>query len=145
MSNATAIKFGYPHTMVAETAHWWVLARPRQVTLGALVIVCKQPVTAFGAVSAAGFADLQLAVSQAEQVLKGFVDYARINHLMLMMVDPDVHFHVIPRYQGTRHFGDLSIEDSAWPNPPQLGAAVELSTETLAALTAELRQRWAAA
>ena len=145
MSNATAIKFGYPHTMVAETAHWWILARPRQVTLGALVIVCKEPVTAFGAVSAAGFADLQLAVSRAEQVLKGFVDHERINHLMLMMVDPDVHFHVIPRYQGARHFGDVRIEDTAWPNPPQLGAAVELSPETLAALTAELRQRWAAA
>ena len=145
MSNATAIKFGYPHTMVAETAHWWILARPRQVTLGSLVIVCKEPVTAFGAVSAAGFADLQLAVSQAERLLKGFVDYERINHLVLMMVDPDVHFHAIPRYQGTRHFGGLGIEDSAWPNPPQLGSAVELAPDVLAALTAELRQRWATA
>lgn len=145
MSNATASKFGYPHTMVAETAHWWILARPRQVTLGSLVIVCKQPVTAFGAVSAAGFADLQLAVSRAEQVLKAFVDYERINHLMLMMVDPDVHFHVIPRYQGARRFAGVSLEDTAWPNPPQLASAVELSADALAALTAELRQRWATA
>lgn len=51
MSNATMTKFGFPRTLVAETAHWTVLVRPQQVTLGSLVLVCKEPVTAFGAAS----------------------------------------------------------------------------------------------
>ena len=142
MSNATALKFGYPHTLVAESAHWWVLARPRQVTLGSLVLVCKQPVTAFGQVSAAGFNDLHAVIARAEPVLKGFVAYERINYLMLMMVDPDVHFHVIPRYGVTRDYEGISLPDASWPNPPNLAAAIELPAPVLATLTADLKARW---
>ena len=36
-------------------------------------------------------------------VSKAF-SYQKINYLMLMMVDPDVHFHVIPRYEETKSF-----------------------------------------
>jgi len=46
MGNATAVKFGYPHTLVAETGSWWILLRPKQPTFGALVLVCKAPATA---------------------------------------------------------------------------------------------------
>ena len=34
-----------------------------------------------------------------------FCAYERINYLMLMMVDPHVHFHVIPRYSGEPRMG----------------------------------------
>ena len=142
MSNATALKFGYPHTLVAESTHWWILARPRQPTLGSLVLVCKQAVTAFGDVSAAGFTDLGTVIAQAEKTLKGFVAYERINYLMLMMVDPDVHFHVIPRYSTAREYATLSLPDASWPNPPNLGAAIELPADVLATLTADLKARW---
>ena len=142
MSNATALKFGYPHTLVAESAHWWVLARPRQVTLGSLVLVCKQPVTAFGEVSAAGFSDLHAVIALAESMLKGFTAYERINYLMLMMVDPDVHFHVIPRYGVTRDYEGISLPDASWPNPSNLAAAIELPAPVLATLTADLKARW---
>ncbi|MES2884215.1 MAG: HIT family protein [Pseudomonadota bacterium] len=142
MSNATALKFGYPHTLVAESAHWWILARPRQVTLGSLVLVCKQPVTAFGDVSAAGFTDLQAVIARAESMLKGITAYERINYLMLMMVDPDVHFHVIPRYGTPREYAGVNLPDASWPNPLNLAAAIELAPDVLAALTADLKARW---
>ena len=51
--NATGIKFGYPASVVAEYTHWVVLLRPQQVTLGALMLVCKEAVTSFGALSPA--------------------------------------------------------------------------------------------
>lgn len=143
--NATAIKFGHPHTLVAETDHWWVLLRPQQVTLGSLVLVCKQPVTAFGAVSVDGFADLAKVTAKTERTLKAFVDYQRINYLMLMMVDPDVHFHVIPRYSQTRTYAELSFADAGWPRPPDLGQATSPAPKVLAALAADLHQRWLAA
>lgn len=145
MSNATALKFGYPHTLVAESAHWWILARPRQPTLGSLVLVCKQPATAFGDVSAAGFSELQAVIARAESVLKGLTAYERINYLMLMMVDPDVHFHVIPRYSTPREYAGVPLPDAGWPNPPNLAAAIELAPDVLAALTADLKARWDAA
>ncbi|HYG88935.1 MAG TPA: HIT family protein [Azospirillum sp.] len=142
MSNATMRKFGHPRTVVAETAHWTVLIRPQQVTLGSLVLACREPATAFGQVSAAAFADLQSAVAGVEAMLKSVVSYSKINYLMLMMVDPDVHFHVIPRYEGTRRFEDLEFPDAGWPGPPALGTAVEPDPAALDRIAAALRAQW---
>lgn len=142
MTNATMRKFGHPRSVVAETAQWSVLVRPQQVTLGSLVLACREPATAFGQVSPEAFADLQRAVSGVEAMLASFVGYEKINYLMLMMVDPDVHFHVIPRYDGTRRFETLDIADHGWPGPPALGQAVTLDPATLDRVVAALRARW---
>ena len=71
--------------------------------------------------------------------------YEKINYLMLMMVDPDVHFHVIPRYAGARDHAGASFPDAGWPGPPALGTAVNLSDETLEALAQAWRREWRAA
>ena len=34
--------------------------------------------------------------------MRATFDHQKINYLALMMVDPHVHFHVIPRYSGSR-------------------------------------------
>src|SRR3546814_7047786 len=90
-------KFGYPQTLIRDYAHWAVLLRPQQATLGALVLACKDDARAFGGISAAAFGELQRVIGDAEAGLRAFRPYDRINYLMLMMVDPDVHFHVLPR------------------------------------------------
>lgn len=142
MSNATMRKFGHPRTLLAETEHWAVLLRPQQVTLGSLVLACKEPATAFGQVSADAFAGLQPVVAGVEAMLRDFVSYERINYLMLMMVDPDVHFHVIPRYEGSRSFEGMEFPDAGWPGPPVLGQAVEPDAAVLGRIAAALRARW---
>lgn len=142
MTNATMEKFGYPRSAVAEVGSWVVLARPKQPTLGSLVLVCREPATAFSELSPDAFVDLRDAVSGIERVLKAHVDYARINYLMLMIVDPDVHFHVIPRYEGAREARGASYPDVGWPGPPDLAAAVDLDGEALDALTGDLKSRW---
>ena len=142
LPNATELKFGDPDTRIAQTASWTVLLRPRQVTLGALVLVCREPVQAFSAVSAAAFADLQHVVQGVERMLRQAVDYERINYLMLMMVDPDVHFHVIPRYSSARRFADIDYPDTGWPGPPALESAVVPAADARAALLARLRACW---
>ena len=141
-ANATMKKFGHPATLVAETAHWVVLVRPAQITLGSLVLVCTEPATAFGQLSPGAFADLQGAVARIEKMLKGFVDYSKINYLMLMMVDPDVHFHVLPRYEGVRDFQGHSFPDAAWPGPPALTPAVTPEPAAMTNLVEELKHRW---
>jgi diadenosine tetraphosphate (Ap4A) HIT family hydrolase len=142
MTNATMQKFGWPGTRIAELDHWAVMLRPQQCTLGALVLACKQPVTAFGAVDAAGHAELGMAVTAVEAMLQAAVGYEKINYLMLMMVDPDVHFHVLPRYSGTRSHGGLSVPDAGWPAQPRLDAFVAPDPAASAALIAHLRARW---
>lgn len=144
MTNATMRKFGYPRTLVGEAGLWSVLVRPKQPTLGSLVLVCREEATAFGALSAQAYADLGLATARIESCLKAFVNYERINYLMLMMVDPDVHFHVIPRYDGARAFHGFSVPDAGWPGPPALNEAADPDEATLDALTADLAARWAA-
>ena len=129
MPNATEIKFGDPDARIAQTAHWTVLLRPKQPTLGSLVLVCREPVQQFSALSAAAFADLQHVTRGVESALKQVVGYERINYLMLMMVDPDVHFHVIPRYSTARQHAGVDYPDAGWPGVPLLEPAVVPDTD----------------
>ena len=142
MANATEIKFGDPATRIAQTDRWSVLLRPKQPTLGSLVLVCREPVLSFAEVSAQGYEELRTVVRRLEATLREFVAYERINYLMLMMVDPDVHFHVIPRYAGTRRFGGVEFADGGWPAVPALDAAISLDPATRDALVAALRDAW---
>ncbi|WP_309088151.1 HIT family protein [Phenylobacterium sp.] len=144
MTNPTAQKFGYPRTLVAETAHWLVLLRPQQPTLGSLVLVCKEEAQAFSDLSPAAFADLKIAVDGIEALLRDAVGYEKINYLMLMMVDKDVHFHVLPRYEGSRDYRGKSFPDAGWPAQPQLASHVALDDDEAAALAGDLAARWRA-
>ena len=49
---------------------------------------------------------------------------------MLMMVDRDVHFHVIPRYAEARQFNGLEFIDFGWPGAPDLRQSNETDAET---------------
>ena len=142
--NATIEKFGWPGTLVREFEHWVVLARPAQPTLGSLVLAAKSDATAFGDLPEAAHAELKQASAAIEAALAKAVDFAKLNYLMLMMVDPHVHFHVIPRYEGSREWpkGETDARefvDVGWPKVPDLGHAVALEGDDLAALTGWLQ------
>jgi diadenosine tetraphosphate (Ap4A) HIT family hydrolase len=139
MSNETMRKFGYPETLIREWRHWAVLVRPAQVTLGSLVLASTSEATRYSDLPAEAFAEQADAVKAIEQALASFCGYERINYLMLMMVDPNVHFHVIPRYSGARDWKGLSFSDEGWPGPPQLQAAQKLEAEQLAAMRDDLK------
>lgn len=137
--NATIEKFGWPATLIAEFTHWVVLLRPAQPTLGSLVLAAKSDLAAFGELPVAAHAELKEVTRAIEAALRPFAGYAKINYLMLMMVDPHVHFHVIPRYEGAREWGELIFPDAGWPAVPQLGEAVKLEPAERDALVAELK------
>ena len=138
MINATIEKFGHPATLVKEYQHWVVLLRPAQVTLGSLVLAAKSPANAYGQLPASAFAEQAVVIGDIERVLAAYCGYERINYLMLMMVDPHVHFHVIPRFSDTRNWGGLEFPDTGWPGPPDLKSAVALTPGQIAALRDEL-------
>ena len=137
--NATIEKFGWPATLIAEFDHWLVLLRPAQPTLGSLVLAAKSDATAFAGLPGEAHAELKRVTGAIEAALARFTGYARLNYLMLMMVDPHVHFHVIPRYEGAREWGGVGFPDAGWPALPQLGEAVKLEPAQRDALVAELK------
>lgn len=143
-ANNTIAKFGYPETLVADYQHWVVLLRPQQATLGALVLACKAPATEFSAIGQAAFDGLGPVTRDIEATLGAAFDYDKINYLMLMMVDPHVHFHVLPRYGAARSFAGVAFADPGWPALPELGAVTELAPAQRAELLAHLRGAWPA-
>ena len=140
--NATMVKFGYPESLVREYSKWMVLVRPAQVTLGSLVLVCKDPATAFSRISAEAFRELETVIREVEASLSALWSYQKINYLMLMMVDKDVHFHVIPRYDGDRSFEGVTFSDAGWPGAPDLANPRLLEGEMLEKLVSFLRANW---
>jgi diadenosine tetraphosphate (Ap4A) HIT family hydrolase len=140
--HATLKAFGYPESLVADTRHWAVLLRPKQATLGALALVCKGDATAFGAIGEDAFAELPRLVRGVEDALGRAFAYDKINYLMLMMVDPQVHFHVLPRYGRTVEFDGVPFPDRGWPGQPDLGHAPDLSPAQRKRLRDHLRAHW---
>lgn len=143
--NETIRRFGHPGTLVAEYTHWLVLLRPAQPTLGSLVLASKCDATAFSELDGDAFAEMSVVVSHIEGALSAAVDYARINYLMLMMVDPHVHFHVIPRYDGERSACGVTVADAGWPKVPALQEAVALDSRQVEDLVDWLRSYWPSA
>ena len=145
MINDTIRKFGYPATLLREYDHWLVLLRPSQVTAGSLVLAAKSDATAYGDLPQAAFAEQTVVIAEIELNLRATVAYQRINYLMLMMVDPHVHFHVIPRYDGSRSFAGLDVADHGWPGPPDLKSAIALDDAEIASAQAMLASAWRSA
>ena len=142
MANETMLKFGYPATLIHEYEHWVVLLRPAQVTLGSLVLTAKSNASAFGDLPAGAHAELSAITKSIEATLGAEIGYQKINYLMLMMVDPHVHFHVLPRYEGERSSGDLKVTDHGWPGQPDLGSAVKLSSTEITTLRSWISSKW---
>ena len=142
--NDTMLKFGAPETSIHTYSTWLVLLRPAQVTLGALVLVAREPVTAFSQLNQAAFTELARVTHDIDTVLSHLFHYDKLNYLMLMMVDPHVHFHVIPRYAEKRHYAGVEFSDSGWPGAPDLGHNNQVDGTVFNQLRDELKISWPA-
>jgi diadenosine tetraphosphate (Ap4A) HIT family hydrolase len=140
--NATAAKFGHPETLVRAYPHWQVLVRPQQVTLGALVLVCTDAAKAFSQISVRAFEELAQVTIDLDTALTKVFAPDKLNYLMLMMVDPDVHFHVLPRYSASRAFAGRDMKDAFWPKPVDLTQPVAADAQLTAAVRDALTGAW---
>jgi diadenosine tetraphosphate (Ap4A) HIT family hydrolase len=138
MINETIKKFGYPQTLIAEFAHWVVLLRVAQPTLGSVILAAKSEATAFSDLDSEAYAELEIVIRNIENSLSSEIEYEKINYLMLMMVDPHVHFHVIPRYEGARQWEGIQFVDAGWPKMPDLASAVSLTDAQISRLVSML-------
>ena len=136
-------KFRVDELLIASTPAWSWSLRPAQATLGAGVLSLNRYAASFSDVSGAELAEMAVLVGQLEKAVKCAFGYDVINYLMLMMVDPHVHFHVIPRYEGARDHDGVRYADAGWPKAPDLGAAVTLDDDQRDVLVAWLKAAFA--
>ncbi|MEN8952624.1 HIT family protein [Planktotalea arctica] len=141
MITATARQFGYPKTLVHESTDWVILLRPAQATLGALVLAYKGQADSLADVPALAFATLPDLCKKLERALRDVFGADKFNYLALMMVDKDVHFHVLPRYENSPSLNGKSYGDECWPGPPDVTRAHDLTDQDFNHLLKTLRQR----
>jgi diadenosine tetraphosphate (Ap4A) HIT family hydrolase len=127
--NTTIEKFGYPHTLIAENDHWVLLLRPKQVTLGSLILASKSESESMAGLGAEEYISLGAIVRELETALRRAFEFEKINYLALMMKDKHVHFHVFPRYMSAISFAGVEFKDDAWPGAPNTSNVVELSPD----------------
>ena len=77
-------------------------------------------------------------------VLSHLFQYDKLNYLMLMMVDPRVHFHVVPRYAEERHYRGMEFSDYGWPGAPDLARDNQVGDKVFGLLRGDLRAAWPA-
>jgi diadenosine tetraphosphate (Ap4A) HIT family hydrolase len=140
--NDTLIKFGYPDSVIKSYQHWSVLLRPEQVTLGSLILASHSQANAFGDLSDLAMKELSAVTNDIEASLTDCFSFDKINYLMLMMVDPHVHFHVIPRYNSPRKFETIMIQDKNWPGPPDLSNKLPFNSSQKKDLLALIKAQW---
>ncbi|MDT8345421.1 MAG: HIT family protein [Thermohalobaculum sp.] len=140
--NETYRRFAGPQTLICGYTHWDVLARPKQATLGALVLIARGEARDFSALPLEAFTEMQRVITDIETASRAVFAPEKLNYLMLMMVDPHVHFHVVPRYSASRSLHDFApVNDPGWPGPPDLAAGPEDPALT-AAVRDVLRAHW---
>lgn len=139
--NPTFLKFKGPETLIATYEYWSVLVRPKQSTLGAMVLVANGPETEFSKLPPQAFSEQAYVIKDIEQVLSSMFGYDKINYLMLMMVDPNVHYHVLPRYSEPKSFENWTLTDGGWPGQPDLGGGSS-DGDLVASLTRSLKAAW---
>ena len=140
--NATIERFGYPKTLIKEYQHWMVLLRPVQVTVGSLVLACKENAQSFGEISSGASTELQSVTADLERALATAFNYQKINYLALMMVDKEVHFHVLPRYEQKIQLNQTNFEDTAWPGPPDIKLSLPMTPEDIVSVRQLVADAW---
>jgi diadenosine tetraphosphate (Ap4A) HIT family hydrolase len=136
--NITMKRFEYPMTLIKEFKHWTVQLRPKQVTIGSLVLINKSDAEHLGELASEEWVEFAEVSEFAENLLGGSFPVEKFNYLALMMKDPNVHFHLIPRYSGDVEFAGQTFTDPDWPVATQM-KAVELDNKTFSELLTKLK------
>ena len=140
--NETINKFGYPNTLIKEYENWVLLIRPKQITIGSLVLICKENVENFPSVSSKSFSELKIITKEIEETLIKVFQMDKINYLALMMVDKNVHFHIVPRYSKALKFKNKEYKDIYWPGPYEIKKTLNLDDNQLEQIRFELKEKW---
>lgn len=109
---------------VHESERWILSIRPAQLTLASMVLSSKLGHLSFSEMDSQDFEEMGTMIAEAEHVATDLFGAVRINAVCLMMKDPIVHFHILPRYEFTKDAFGRPWVDADWPGPPNMGGEV---------------------
>ena len=112
--------FNFKDLLIKEYKNWYLLLRNDQTTIGSLVLIEKNFHKRLSNISDSSFIEFGNIVREIEQALNNLFRYEKINYLMLMMKDSEVHYHIIPRYSKDQQYEAVIFKDEGWPNLPDL-------------------------
>lgn len=107
--------------------HWIVSVRPEQITIGSLLLSLRRECTSMGYLHADEGESFSTACSFIEKTLKAKLSPEKVNYMALMMVDPQVHFHVVPRYSKPVFLGGTLYNDAFWPRPVEMSHSLPVN------------------
>src|SRR5699024_8987130 len=113
-------KFKVNEFKIYESEYWNWSLRPNQSTLGSGILSLKRECNTFSALKLEEFSDLHNIIKIIESSLEKTFKYDIMNYLMLMMIDKQVHYHVIPRYKQEINYNNKKWQDKGWPEFPIL-------------------------
>jgi diadenosine tetraphosphate (Ap4A) HIT family hydrolase len=119
-SNEFRKKFQLDKLTILQNEHWILSVRPEQLTLGSMVLSSAKGKVELSQLSAEEGAEMVRLLGIAERLAKEKFGAVRINVLCLMMQDPLVHFHILPRYKKNVVFNDDVWIDKDYPKPPAI-------------------------
>lgn len=103
------------------------------------MLITKHDVTSMTDLPAVAVADLHNAWQKIGAMYDATLQPEKINYLAFMMVDPNPHFHVVPRFAAPRAFDGAFYDDPAWPKPPNMAHEIALTDAQREKLTTLLR------
>lgn len=120
-------KFQIKNLAIETIGNWIISLRPNQVTLGSLIVSLNRPCVSLAHLTTEESLQLNTVFQVVDKMLKSTLSPDKINYLALMMIDAQVHFHVIPRYEKPVNFRNVEYGDYEWPKPPNVLDSLELS------------------
>ena len=134
----TLEKFGFPNSLVRTYKYWYVLLSPDQSILGSLIMLCREPATSFADLSEAAILEYGMVLKHITQVLCRKFDNDKSKYLMLMISDPAVHFHIIPKHENLVKCTGEIFTDLLYLQPVKMGESIKLGANQRQALLASL-------
>ena len=127
-----------PEVLVHDFGPWALCLNRNQDLIGRCYLLLRRPCTDPLSITPQEQASLWACAAKSKAALTRLFAPDHWNFAFLMNVDPQVHFHLIPRYRNGRLFRGAEFADPQFGKHYPLGPERNLDTETLAALRVAL-------
>lgn len=134
-------KFRVEELLIARVGAWNVSLRPQQPTIGSLILSLSRKCPSFSELTEQEAIELGQSFKEIEKLLGRAFSPQKINYLALMMVDNQVHYHVLPRYAAPIVVDGVEYEDKCWPVAHDLKPLNQIGDAELGVIYKKLKEQ----